>query len=322
MTPKEYIESRLKALKEPADFKEIKNKDELESEIFRLLMSKKFRKYSVNPEYLDHIHSAIKLSIDKNEPIKLTLVFGGYKLWRLPESPEVDWAELFSFIYYTNWLKPICEIYKPGVWFDFYSDDVILEIMDNIPKKDTERYVASFKGLLDFMGEYIPENLSLTINRVGDQYKSYDDFKKELEELKKKVKAELKGFPILTPEQVNLVDLNVKLAPGQDDDPKWREKVFLTHEGYVQVSERRPYYRTSDKIFIITRPINNSIAVGTTKRSVAKFWCGIGALEEKNDDYSMLILSPKQIETSDIKKEKINIDELEGKNFGEIKIKS
>jgi len=61
----------------------------------------------------------------------------------LPESPEVDWAEVFSLIYYTKWVKQILAIYKPGVWFDFYSDDVILEIMDNVPKEDTERYISS-----------------------------------------------------------------------------------------------------------------------------------------------------------------------------------
>jgi len=317
MTPKEYILQELEKLRE-FHSRKVADKN-LADEIFKLLMSKKFRKYSVNPEYLSHICSAIKLNIDKKQPIKLTLVFGGYKLWRLKESPESDWAELFSLIYYTNWLKPICEIYKPGVWFDFYSDDVILEIMDNIPKKDTEVYTQSFKKLLEFIKPYIPKNLNITLNRIGDQYKTYDDFKKELEESINKVKKELDGLPKLSPEQIGLVELNVRLKDGQANDSKWREKVFLIHEGYSRVSKRRPYYRTPDKIFIITKKMKDSIAVGTTKTSIAKFWVGIGALKKKENGFIEYVLSPKQIESEKLIREDISIKELDGKNFHSIK---
>lgn len=320
MKSEDYINLKLKELRKKDSARDISDEEELKAEIFRLLMSKKFRKYSVNPEYLDHIRLAIGASINNNEPIKLTLVFGGYKLWRFKESPEVDWAELFSLIYYSNWLMPITSIYKPGVWFDFYSDDVILEIMDNISKEDSERYNQSFNRLLDFIKLYIPKNLNFTLNRVGDQYKNYDVFKKELFKNMEKIKKELNGFPKLTPEQIRLVELNVKLKPKQDKDPEWREKVFLIHEGYSIVSKRRPYYRTSDKIFVITKPIKDSIAVGTTKGSVVKFWIGIGALKSNEEDYNMLILSPKQLEQNNFKKEKINISGLNGKNFKEIRI--
>ena len=162
MKPEEYILNSLKGLQSKEEISIPKTEAEFANQISKLLLSKKFRKYAVTPkEYLDHILSAISLSVSKNEPIKLTLVFGGYKLFRLKESPEVDWAELFSLIYYAKWLKPICTIYKPGVWFDFYSDDVILEIMDNIPKADTEAYIKSFRKLLEFIKPYLPVNLNM-----------------------------------------------------------------------------------------------------------------------------------------------------------------
>jgi len=320
MNAQEYIKTELEELAKPQGLKEIKDKEELKAEIFRYLMSKKFRKYSVNPEYLEHIRGAIKLSIDKNEPIKLTLVFGGYKLWRFAESPEVDWAELFSLMYYTEWLKPICEIYKPGVWFDFFSDDEILEIMDNIPKEDTRKYADGFKRLIDFLKHYVPVNLSFTYNRVGDQYESYEAFKNELTESIKNVERTLSGLPKLTDEQEGLVDLNVRLNPGQADDPEWKEKVFLIHEGYAKLSKRRPYYRTPEKIFIITRPIPDSIAVGTTKRSIAKFWCGIGVLTKQEGSFHTLVLSPSQVEKSEFSQENVELPGLTGKNFHSVKI--
>lgn len=319
MKPSEYIIGELEKLKtNPVVTTDGKDLADL---IYTLLLSKKFRKYSVNPEYLEHISSAIKTSLSNNGPIKLTLVFGGYKLWRLEESPEVDWAELFSLIYYTKWLKPIAAVYKPGVWFDFYSDDVILEIMDNVPKKDTEKYIESFKQLLEFIKPYIPANLKFTLNRVGEQYGSYDEFERDLEQSITKVKEALGNkLPTLTPEQSATVELNVKLSPHQEDDQKWKEKVFLTHEGYASISKRRPYYRTPDKIMIITRPIKDSIAVGTTKKSVVKFWIGAGLLEKINDSYIENIFSPNQLASNKTSIEEISIKGLESKNFKKIRI--
>jgi len=318
MTPREYIQNQLKELKnfQPG---ELPSK-QLEDEIFRLLMSKKFRKYSVNPDYIDHIKSAVKLNIEKNEPIKLTLVFGGYKLWRLKESPQVDWAELFSFVYYANWLSPIAAIYSPGVWLDFYSDDVILEIMDNVPKKDTEEYIKSFRKLLDFIKSFLLPNLNFTLNRVGDQYDSYEDFKKELKISKESVEKELGGLPMLTEEQANLVDLNVKLTSEQANDPKWRERVFLIHEGYAKISKRRPYYRTPEKIFVITRPLKDSIAVGTTKTSVVKFWIGEGVLKKEESGFREYIFSPSQLESNKFEKVDIQIPGLDSDNFKTIRV--
>ncbi len=318
MKPADYIIQNLESLKN-GEVNLPDNSKELANQIYQFLMSKKFRKYSTTPEYQKHILTAIENSITKDEPIKLTLVFGGYKLWRLEETPEVDWAELFSLIYYTKWLKPITDIYKPGIWFDFFSDDVILEIMDNIPKEDTERYAASFKNLLKFIQPYIPDNLNFTFNRVGDQYDGYEDFKKDLAESIDKVKAESTGQS-LTSKQITAVELNVKLKPGQADDPEWREKVNLIHDGYSRVSKRRPYYRNPDKILIITRPVKDSLAVGTTKRSVVKFWIGAGVLGREGDKYVDYIYSPKQLENGGLKKETINIAGLDGKNFGEIRI--
>ncbi len=318
MTPSHYVQQQLDMLSAPLPVPVIESG--IEEKIYTLLLSKKFRKYAVNPEYVEHIRSAIALNVSRGLPIKLTLVFGGYKLWRLPEAPEPDWAEVFSLIYYTNWLRPIAAIYKPGVIMDFYSDDVILEYMDNIPKSETEQYIAGFRNVLEFMKSYIPNNISFTLNRVGDQYRSYKDFIIELEQSIEDVKKTFGGLPTLTPEQAKLVELNVRVKPGQTDDPKWKEKVFLIHEGYARVSKRRPYYRCPDKIFVITRPLKDSIAVGTTKTSVVKFWIGVGVLKKQGDSFVPHVYSPKQLSEGNFSIENIHVDGLTGKNYTSMRV--
>jgi len=61
---------------------------------------------------------------------------------------------------------------------------------------------------------------------------------------------------------------------------------------------------------------------GSTKRSYAKFWAGVGVLEKDGNSYAELVLTPKQLETAKFKWEDIDIPELKGKNFKKIRILS
>lgn len=317
MTSQEYILERLRGLTAKKPTQLFASQTELVDFLYKATISKKFRKYHVNPEYQKHIRSAIEYNVKNNEPIKIVLVFGGYKLWRLDEAPEPDWAELFSMIYYAYWIKPIADNYKPGVWFDFYSDDIIVRTIDNIPEQDTEAYIKNFCHLLDFLKSFLPRNIKFTLNRVGEQYDSYQTFQNDLNEKTKKIKNKQKP---LNQEQETTLELNVKLTSEQKKDPKWKEKVSLVHDAYTLVEKRRPYYRAPDKIIAITRPANNSIAVGTTKTSVVKFWIGVGALQKKANTFIETILSPSQLEATKYGWSTISIPDLKNKNFQKIRI--
>ena len=319
MTAQEYLLEQLQKTKQPLDLP--KSEALLEDEITRLILSKKFRKYSVSEEQANHIKSVVSICVKENKAIQGTLVFGGYKLWRLQESPKVDWAELFALMYYTNWMKPICEIYKPGVWFDFFSDDVIVPIINNISTTDTEMYQSSFKKLLEFVKPYQPDNLTMTLNRVGDQYDSYEAFEKDLNEQIESVSASLDGgLPVLNDAALATLDLNVKVTERQKKDSLWHEKVQLIHDGYAQVKGRRPYYRTPDKFNVFTTPFPGMLSVGTTKDSIMKFWVGAGALRNHKDSLRQIIMSPNQLSKTIFQWEKIKLDNLVGENFEKIRV--
>lgn len=320
MNSKDYIEYKLNELKPLNEVGFLANKD-LSDFILKTILSKKFRKFSLIPEYIEHIKRVVNESIENNLPIKFSFPFGGYKLWRLEETPEVDWAEFFTLIYYSKWLKPIAGVYKPGIIFDFVSDDMIVERMNNIPKKDTEEYKKSFEDLIRFIEKYIPENIKFTFTPISSFY-TKEEFEKDLTDKIEKKKIEFGGLPVLGDKEKKMVELNVKLNPKQDYDLLWREKIELIHQAYYSVDKRRPYNRASDKILVFPTPVKDGkvLAVGTTKTSVAKFWVGIGALKKLKDEYIEYILSPSQINKSEIKIEDIQIDGLSGKNFNKIKV--
>lgn len=323
MTAQEYIQSKLQELSQTSDLSQPKDRTELIEAITKLVLSKKFRKYAVTPEYLEHIKNAIKENVENNQPINLTFLGGSYKLWRFEEAPESDWAELFAHIYFTKWLKPVCDIYEPGVWFDFFLDDVIVSRINNISEEEVAAYGESRQAIIDFMKPYQPKNMRMTITGVGSLFKSRQEYEDLLEGAIETLAKELpNGLPELSESHSATVDLNVKTTPEQEKDSKWREKVELVHMAYMRVKGATGYSTKSNKIRVFTQPMptGTCIAVGATKDSITKFWVGVGVLNPKEDSFRQIILSPKQLEAANFDWEEISIENLKGKNFKKIRI--
>lgn len=325
MTAQEYIESALDQLREPLDLPKPTTQDELVEILFRFVASKKFRKYALTKEYAAHIRNSITENVQANKPINLTFLGGCYKLWRLEEAPESDWAELFAQMYFTRWVKPICAIYQPGVWFDFFLDDIIVSRINNLPESDVEAYRVSRQRILDFLQPYQPDNLTMTLTGISSLFKSREEYEASLEQNIQKLAAELPGgLPKLTDAQVATATLNVKATPQQLADPLWREKVELVHSAYMITKGATGYSTTSNKIRVFTQPFptGTCIAVGTTKDSIAKFWAGVGVLQPRNDSFRQLVLSPKQLEVATYTWQDVKFEALVGKNFSQVRILS
>jgi hypothetical protein len=307
----------------PADNELIK-KEGIEEYIFKKLTSKKFRKYAAQEHLQKHIKEAIRKNVASNQPINITFLHGAYKLWRLPEAPEADWAELFAAMYFTKWLAPICAAYKPGVWFDNFVDDLIIHELNNISIDDVNLYILSYQKVLDFLKSYQSSNMKMTITPVGSQFESsqifYNKLKKDIERYAESLEN---GLPEVNDKRAAMIELNRMPDENKDKDPNWREKNVLIHDAYIKFTKGETgYHVRPDKILAFTQPLPSgaALAIGTTKTSVAKFWTGVGALQKISDGYMQYILSPKQLSNTHITKEKIQIDGLSGKNFHTINI--
>lgn len=248
MKAEQYIKLELEKLKQPLG---LKPEADLEAQIVRLLLSKKFRKYSANEDLIHHIKDSVHECVSKNQPINLTFLHGAYKLWRLEEAPEVDFAELFALMYYTKYVKPICEIYKPGVWFDLFVDDWIVEILDNLRPEEISIYIESYQKLMDFLKPYQPDNLKMTITPVSSCFKSRSEFDNKIKE-----KLSTLPAPELSDAARRMVELNVRPTEGQTDDPLWREKVYKIHDAYLIIKGETGYHKNRlDKILVFNQPL-------------------------------------------------------------------
>lgn len=312
----DYLDNRIK---NSSVISEVKPEKDLEEQIYNLLTTSKFRRHSMSLGYDLHIKKVIHDSVVNQEPIPLVWVFGCYKLWRLKEFPNVDWAELFFLLHKIDWLKPILSVYKPGVWFDFFADGVLVPRLNNISDKDIDSYQKSFEVLLDLINSSSPTNLKFTLNRLIDLYDSATDFENEFSDNYQKVLDQDKKNPfILTPEQEAVIRMNVK-ADHELSKVELHANQLL-FEAFVLSSKRRPYYRNENKIFLDSFPIKNCLPVGTTRTSTVRFWVGKGVLRWHKESFLEDILSIKQLSNINLKTISIKGFEQFGNNFSSIEV--
>ncbi len=320
MNARDYIIEKLEKLRESVVFETVP-KDNLEDAIFAKVMSKKFRKVKADDQAVAVTKKAIHWSVENNKPVKVNVIFGGNKLWRLDEAPEIDWAELFNVMYLLQWMKTIASVYEHGACLEYYSEDVVLENMNNIPKAETDRYSETFQSMLKWLESYLPDRVSTNYRRYGDEYNDESEYLAELEIAKAKTLEDNNGkLPLLNESQIYATELNVRLLPGQADDPLWREKAELIHQSIEHTETIKSYINDPTMIPSCPLKYDGLIVTGSTKKSYAKFWVGVGALENSGDEYKEIVLTPKQLEGAEFEWETVGLSGLKGKNFSRIRV--
>lgn len=333
MTAQEYIQSELQHctnyVLSDIDNAQIE-KLGIEGFIYTKLTSKKFRKWAVDESSVKQAMRAIRLNVSAGKPIQFRYPFGGYKLWRMPSSPEVDWAEFFSIAYYSKYLAPIAAAYEPGIEFVFASDDMIIERMDNVPVANTDAYFDSFKTLLEQFRHHFPDNFKIDIVRIGDLYDDKEAMEQELAINVERFKKEYATTVDPTKKQKMLTtsELNVQWNGAKDltklSEVEKRDVIEMGpvyHDAYCALSKRREFNRGEDKIVIFTTVIPNAIVVGTTKSSVTKYWTGFGVLEADGNGFKAKIISPTQLQQLEGKRCELVVTNLfDLRNFKDIRV--
>lgn len=319
MTAQEYIQFKLASLKAPADQGDSKGYPE--DIVYARLMSKKFRKVKAGQACIDITKCVVAKAVKDQTPIMVTECFGGNKLWRFNEAPEVDWAELFSLMYYVEWMKYVAAVHKPGMIFDYFSQDLAVERLDNLTREELDMYSSTFREMLDWIKPYLPDNVKVTYRRHREMFDDESQYDAELSAAQKRYLEERNGqLPQLSEAMKTRTELNVRLLEGQDDDPLWREKAELQHQAIFMTPTLGTYLNYPDMIWTCPTYDEDSIVTGSTKRSFAKFWAGVGALEQTAETFTEVVLTPKQLETKTFTWEGVAIPGLKGKNFRKIRI--
>lgn len=299
----------------------------LESFIFAKLSSKKFRKTKMDEHCIDRTQKAISTKVKANQPIHVVFPQGGYKLWRFPSSPTVDWAEFFNISYVLSYIAPIAAEYKPGVHLTYYMHTLLMELHDNLTTEEIKAYVDSFEQLLDEFRKHLPQNVKISILRDADLYTRKEYFE-ALEAGTQKAKEAYEQF---TPEKkeyfARMSRLNIKWDGKENwtklSDKEKDEKIYLAalYEMATTSQLKRVFetVKSPDNVLVFTVGTPDFIGIGSTKASLAKYWVGFGVLVQKGDSLLPIVLTPSQYESVTKKPyQTVEVNVLPGANFKQI----
>lgn len=286
-----------------------------------MIKSKKFRNIAANQNLLNHIKNAINYNVDNNKPINITFLQGCYKLWRLEEAPEVDWAEFFAIIHYIQWIKKILFIYKPGVVIDFYVDDLIMMKISNYKREEIAAYYSSFQKVINYILPYCPSNLNLKITTVSSQFNGEIDFWQQLD---KQISFWKETKEInLSESMIKTIQLNYRPLSCEKLSIEQMKEIILIHDAHSSLSQRLRYRKEEGKILAMPqhyKGVDDRVYVGSTRDSIIKYWVGVGAIKVIKDKIYPTVLSPQQIKDTNFEIKNVKIEALNLKNFSKIRV--
>lgn len=331
MEVKDYLFNRIKTCShytlsdEDKKFLETKGIEEF---IFRKLTSKKFRKWSQTDTAREALRAVIKYCVSQKKRIRLDFSFGGFKLWRLPTAPEVDWSELFSIAYVCEYVAPILAVYEPGIFIDFSSADIAVTAVNNVPKADVDRYNESFKTLLKTFEVYFPSNLKIDITRLRDLFADEKELIAAVQPYLPQFRKELDANPQYKDELKRGAVQNMQTVDGVEDlsklsDEEMQKRLKASSEVAEGLYYTPPVVQKNgdDSVWLLaTKLVFDApcVIIGTTKRSTAKFWAGMGVLAREGNSFGDYVITPKQWEqTKDRPHETATVDFVPLKNFKE-----
>jgi hypothetical protein len=268
-----------------------------------LVLSSKFRKWAADQSARERITGAIASAVAERKPVRFLHTMGGYKLWSMPTTPEVDWAELFNVAYHLKYLSGIAAAYPPGVTMTYYLYTLLPQRHDNLPAADVHAYVASFTALIDGFRSYLPGNVSLAIVKDTDLYER-DEYYALLDDLIARFRPRFSSLnEALRNDLLVQSRRNIQWNGTEDwatlDEAEQEDKILLgaiTEIAGMSMKKQGEFIGNKDHVLLFVKAGrgNGFLGIGSTKSSVTKHWTGIGLLEDRGGKLHDVILSPTQ----------------------------
>lgn len=318
MQAKKYLEKYIKENKPYNLTKEDKKIIQFEGigeYIYRKLYSSKFRESKIDKAYNETLKESIKYCVENKIPLTVNYGFGAAKNPHTINAPHIDWAEVFNVFYLREYLKPIAAAYEPGIELEYFSVAMFQELVNFIPREDTDIYEREFKALVAFANDYFPKDIRVKYATLEETHnrKEIMEFIKKDAEKRKKVweEQEVKTIEL----KLLKAERNAKISKDDTDFEEKRLYSALAHDSFgPEEWAKTPVKWNSPNVVCLGN--NNTagwaIRVKSAPGSVVNFWTGTGMLEERNGKFIPRILSAKQFRNIDKPQKTVEFDIFDG----------
>ena len=303
------------------------NKNNLAEDITAKLCAKKWCHIAQFDAAREFTLQKAKNIIEKNLPFIFSFCFGGYKHWWCESSPAPDWAELYNLKYLYEYLAPITAIWKEGVTLEYESEEVGIEMMNNVPDAWQKEYTKIFLKLMDYVKAKVKLPLNFNFVLASDLYDKNQLFKmiedylpvveKRYENLtpkEKVVRVKRAASNILWNGAKDLTKLSDAQKYEYAKESRIKNEAFLDMDYELRGAT---YFEKENLI-----PLVGTFGLGaggegwlhlaSNSSSFVDFWSGMGILEAREDRIIEKIISQSQFEAikDRLVKVKVNIPEL------------
>lgn len=280
------------------------------------LLSAKFSGRKQSDSMIELTLDKLIYSFENKQPIIFVFGFGGYKNYNSPSFPEVDYAELFSMKYMTEFLWPIITTYKYGVKFEYESEEISIQF-NNVPQATTDKYTFSFTKLLNYFIKKVEEqngiklDYKLVIARnmydPKDLYKKMEEYYPSMLEEFNKLSNEEKEVWIKRAKTNFLIkgnkdysNLSIDELNNKFIEARINNECFLAADYDLRID----FWERPNAISLFgtwgktpcASPTDLGLHLKSTRSSNTDFWIGTGVflLDENNSILEELILSHTQ----------------------------
>lgn len=298
--------------------------------ILSRLTSAKFRKTSMNAYTASAIKKYLVRVTDDLQPVKLTILFGGYKQARLTSFPYPDWAEIFNINFNLKCASYIESVYSPGVEIIYRSDELVAKFLDDYTNEDLAKYLEKFRDMIKLLNSKIPSRRKISLTWQSASETSPP--KKLFRLMKKLYPKHARKFDALSFDQKKIAiwksirnhNLPVETYKSELDfgrQYKHFKWAYIMHQAFLEadVQTAKDFYNNCVPIVLRAR-IPGTIHFGSCSASTVQFWVGEGFIEPKETRFIPRILSYGQQEKTKFKIEKVNVPEFNKLGLDKIKL--
>lgn len=119
-----------------------------EQVILGLITARPWRRSAVDAATVAAITTRVRQALRDGAPIEFSLPFGGYRSWRLPSSPNLDWAEVFWIRYLRGYADRLAAVHPAGVRLSLTYVGGVLGWVNLLPQADQDLYLRQLRQLL------------------------------------------------------------------------------------------------------------------------------------------------------------------------------
>ena len=272
--------------------------------IFKIATNSRFRRTKLSSESSGDIFAKISNAIKQKKAIEFSIPFGAYKNWLVPSFPYPDWAEIFNIKHMISYALPIALNYSPGVVINYSYTSKVLEKVSNLPTKNQEEYVTTFKKFLKYFQKIVPSNLRLELVDIRKYYKPDElefelnqNFNENVKNWKRKYPEEIRNKKISSAKN-NLVITGIEDL--RELDKKKLENRYIESAMWCDALDglklRREFNKYGSRIQLVyIRGPSHSLHIGSCRASNIQFVMGSGVIENRDNYYIESIVSGKML---------------------------